>query len=693
MTRRPVLALAFALAAAPLFAAPPVQPDLTADHTEYDLDTRELAGSGHARISNGDALLTADRIIWAEKTDAITALGHVTLTSGRQRLLADHMIYHRGDGSFTAVNLRGGEFPFYIRGDTAEGTMREVVVHHATVIYGEPGPWQPTITAETIVFSPGHYLRLLSSFIGLGDSDFFPIPHYGQDLGKASAVSALSFEVGYRSTLGGSADLGLRLPLLPDALIGGDIGLYTKRGVMAGPDATYQSPDGSLKGSFESGFIRDSGDRSTDILGSPISEDRRFADWTHQQQVTQNITLDGQVSWWSDSYVLRDFRPKEFYPVQMPDSYLEAVDTGENGFISAFARVRPNSFEPVQERLPELRYDLMPTAIGGGFYERFEASAVSLVDWPPGGGPELASNRLDAFYGLSRPISPTDWLTLTPTIGGRVTNYSDTIGAAKDGGYTRTLGEVGFDALMRTSGTFDYSNSLWDISGLRHLLTPHVTYSYIPDADKGQQYIPNIDGQTFSTYLQPLDLGDMRAIDSLHPTNTLRLGLDNTLQTRNAGYGSRDLLTFNVADDLNFTRQPGEPDFSDIHIDTTLSPTPWLSYGVEEIFSPQTFTLRQYNSSLVLHDGNNWTLRLANDFLRHEDDDYLLDFRKRLDESYTALLLVEYGARQHIFNQLATGLTQNLSNTWSVRYLVTFNGGPNREGHFGFTVQVDTIKF
>ena len=696
MIRRPALALVFALAAVPLLAEPSPRPDATADHSEYDLDSREWAGSGHASIRDGNSLLTADRIIWAEKTDAITAIGHVVLTSDRQRLLADRMVYHRNAGSFTAVNLRAGQYPFYIEGATAEGTMAEVTVHRAKVTYGEPGPWQPTIKAETIVFSPGHYLRLLGSLIGLGNSDFFPIPHFRQDLGKAGAVSDVSFEVGYRSFLGGTADLGVRLPVLPDTLVGGDVGVYTKHGVMVGPAATYQSADGSddLKGSLESGYIRDSSSqRGVDVLGSPISEDRHFVDWKHQQQVTDNLTLDGQISWWSDSDVLRDFRPKEFYPVQMPDSFVESVYTGENSFLSAFARLRPNSYEAVQERLPELRYDQLPTAIGGGFYERTNLSAVSLVAWPPGGGPELASNRLDAFYGLTRPISPTDWFTFTPTVGGRVTNYSDTIGAAAPGGYTRAVGEVGFDAMLRSSGTFDYKNSLWDINGLRHLLTPHITYRYIPDADAGQRYIPNVDGQTFSTYLQPLDLGDIRAIDSLHRENTLRLGIDNTLQTREATYGSRDLITFNVADDLNFIRQPGEPDFSDIHIESTISPTPWLSYGVENIFSPETFTLREYDSSIILHDGDAWTLRLANDFLRHEDDAYLLDYRQRINEAYSGLFLVQYSARQNILTQVAAGLVENLSNTWKLRYLLTYNGGPNREGHFGFSVEVDTVKF
>jgi len=58
-------------------------------------------------------------------------------------------------------------------------------------------------------------------------------------------------------------------------------------------------------------------------------------------------------------------------------------------------------------------------------------------------------------------------------------------------------------------------------------VTPKLSYRYIPSADKGQQYIPQIDNRVFDTALPPLELGDQRNIDDLSATNTLRLGLDN----------------------------------------------------------------------------------------------------------------------------------------------------------------------
>jgi len=62
----------------------------------------------------------------------------------------------------------------------------------------------------------------------------------------------------------------------------------------------------------------------------------------------------------------------------------------------------------VQERLPELRFDLLPLAVGGGSTNDSTPVPSALRDDPPEGGPTLRSNRLDAYYALTRPIKPAN---------------------------------------------------------------------------------------------------------------------------------------------------------------------------------------------------------------------------------------------------------------------------------------------
>lgn len=653
-----------------------------------------IVAKGSARVVGEDLLLKADEIRYNQQTTTATATGRVTFTRGEARLLADRLVYTQRDGSFQAENIRLGSHPYFAEGASAEGTASEITVRKARVSYGEPGPWQPTLTADTIVIAPGQRVRTEDASAGLGRLQFFPFPKFQHNFNQPLA-GAVSVQGGYRRSLGLFTDLGVLVPVSHGARLGADLGLYSERGMMIGPAAAYSSADNPerLRGQIHSGYINDHGDKKTDLLGRPVPEERAFVEWQHQQAIAPGLSLNAQVNWWKDSEVVRDFRPRAFFPVQEPDTFVESVYTGTNYFISAFTRLQPNRYHQVQERLPEIRFDLLPVALGGGILQRFNASAAVLREDPVLTGTKLRSNRFDAYYALMRPIAPRDWLTFTPVAGGRVTHYANTEGATGAGDYTRSLGELGADLVLRTSGTFDYKNPQWKIDGLRHLLTPRLSYRYLPRADRGRARIPQIDREVFSTYLQPLGLGDPRNVDDLHATNTLRLSLDNTLQTRDPVLGSRDLVVFNVANDFRFRRRPGERDVSEIHTELALLPARWLQVDVYQSFAPRTFTLREFNAGVTLRDGTVWSVRFANNFLRRQIEDYSIDGRARLTERFEALTRLHYDARRNRFNEQSYGIAQNLGNTWLVSYTVSLYSGRRRESSFGFNIRVDALGF
>ncbi len=704
---------------------------ITSDRS--DTTPTETRLIGHARFGDGNILVTADEIrLDTASQKIVTAVGHVIATRGIMRVLADQLVYHRSDGTFTADRVRLGAYPYYVAGDSATGTTTEMTVNRAAITYGEPGPWQPSVSAEKVVYDFAHRrLHTEGSQAGIGRVHFLPLPKFTQFLGEATLLTNVSVTGGYRKSLGAYVEGGLHLPAAPGIFVGADAAFYTSRGLMFGPAGNYSgAPDGAeVRGYFRSGYINDHGDKKTDLLGRPVPEERAFIVWQHAQKIAENLTLNAELNWWKDSEVLRDFRPRDFFPVQQPDTFAEATYAGRNYFLSAFVRAQPNNFDTVQERLPEVRFDLLPTAIGGGVLERFNASAAVLRErsLPTGPANPVAiaarrSDRLDAYYALERPITPTDWFAFTPVVGGRVTHYAHSRTTAADlpinpaafvpvavGGpgastvpasfsvplenYTRTLGEVGFDTALRTSGTFDYQNAQWDINGLRHLFTPRVSYRYIPEGDKGRGRIPQIDRQTFSTYLQPLGLGEPRNIDDLRATNTLRLALDNTVQTRDATYGSRDLLRLNLAADFRFKRTANERAVSEVHTEVALAPARWLQVDAYSRLTSQTATLQEFNSGVTLHDGTAWSLRFSNNFLRRQIEDYIVDGRIRINENYEALTRLHYDARKRRFNEQAYGIVQNLDRTWRVSYVVSLYEGRRRESGFGFNLQIETIGF
>lgn len=684
-----LLALPLARAQAPV----PAGSDLSGRTVAYDEQTREIVLTGDARFVDGELLIEADEIRYNAATGIAVASGHVRYTRGAERMLADRITYRRTDRSFDLTAPRLGRYPYYISGATAAGTPASVTVQDATVTAREPGGFQPTVVAETLTYAADQTLSARHARVGIGHVQPVSLPHFSHRL-NLPYISYVSLAAGYRSSLGFFTEGGFHVPTGEDTKVGGSLGIYTARGVMIGPGGHYELVrDGhAINGDFKSGFINDHGEKLTDVLGRPVPENRGYVQWWHAQELTDRLDLTAQLHYWRDSEVLRDFRPNEFFPLQEPDSFIESTYTGESFFLSAFARVQPNTYQRVPERLPEVRFTVPAVALGHGFYQRIEAGFAALREDPPGGAaPTLLSDRLDAYYAVTRSFTPREWLGVTPVVGGRVTHYRRATGGRDT--YTRTLGEVGLDAELRSSGVFEYQNEAWKIDGIRHLLTPRLSYRYIGDADRGRAYIPAIDRRTFMTYLPPLGLGDTRNLDDLRPTNTLRLGLDNTFQTRDPDYGSRDLLVFNTAADLRFDRLPGERRTSAVHTFLAFTPARWLEFDLYQSLTPQDFTLQELNTGVTIRDGDAWAVQFASHFLRREIEEFILGGQVRWDEVYELVGRLHYDFRTRRFNEQAFGVRQNLHNTWIVEYLVTLYDGPRRESDIGFRFQVEAIGF
>ncbi len=667
-------------------------PGLKIGGDRSETNATETVFIGNTHLTYEDVLLLADELHYNYTTQVVVARGNVSLTRGTQRLLADEITYHLTARSYSVKGLRLGDSPLYVSGSGLVGDTSAVTIHDAQLFYSEPGPWTPSLRADSLTYTPGKMVRADNARLGFGAFKFLPLPTFNQSV-KDPLFELLSIRVGYRSSLGAFADVGLLAPVAPDLKLGGDLGFYSNRGLLYGPEASYKvdEPGLSVADRLRTGFINDYGSRLTDILGRPIRPNRGFVEWDHHEQIGDQVTITGELNYWSDSEVLRDFRPADFFPVQTPDSFLEATYAGQNVILSAFVRADPTNFVDVEQRLPEVRADLLPTAMGAGFYERGSASVAVLREAPPVTGPTLNSDRADAVYEVSRPFRARDWFAFTPVAGGRVTYYDQALGGRSD--YTRVLGEVGADAELQASATYDYKNAIWGIDGLRHLVTPTLSYRYIPAAASGTPFIPAIDRQVYSTYLQPLDLADQRNIDQLTNTNILRLGVDNTLQTRDPKYGSRDLATLNLAADWLLSRKPGQRAFSTVQSEFAVMPANWLRLDVFSRIDPQTGGLREFNTSLKLHDGNAWSVTVGTNYLQGQLSEDALEGRYRLNEVYEALARVYYDEHQHRFVENSYGLSQNLGNVWRVRYLMSFYQGPRREGSFGFNIEIELAKF
>ena len=706
------------LAFSQLNAAESPMPRLTAQTTRLTAD--EYIATGEARLAHKDVVLYADEIVYRTTDRIAIARGNVVLIRGAQRLVADELTYHYEDQAYTVGRFRVGQNGLLAEGARAEGVPGTLHVEQATLTYGEPDPLSPSLRARTVTYQDAAdkkaaSVKLEGGRLGIGSTNVIPLPTVRETPG-APTISDVHVKASYGGTLGGELSLSSATPVEENLHLGGDFGIFTKRGVLFGPIGDYGSFDGDgvgARGKFKTGYIKDQGSPGIDIRDKPIGSDRDFIDWQHYQVLQPGTTLSAQLHSWSDSYVTRDFRPEEFNSIQTPDTWFEAAKAGDNYVVSLFSRVQVNNYSLVQERLPELRFDGLPVELGGGVYHRINAGVAVLKQDDPLTGLSTHSNRADLYYGVNRPFSPREWFSITPVAGTRITHYARPSGP--DGDYTRILGEAGFDGkLWENSATWDYKNKCWGIDGLRHTATPRIGYRLSPSADVGTKganpSIPAIDDDVFNTYLRPLGIADRRNIDRLPAVNTFRFGLDNTLQTRDNTHGSRDLARVNVAideyADANAAHEAvagpnapaGSRSRSDAHTFAELTPVRWLRYDLYDRTTVQTGDMRELNTGLTVHDANAWKFRLGTHYL---DDpiapgkiqEYTANYGLRLNEIYSIELGVRYDVVTGQFTEQSCAVHQRLSRTWTVSYEVALHDGPRRESSASVGVRIEAEGF
>jgi LPS-assembly protein len=148
-----------------------------------------------------------------------------------------------------------------------------------------------------------------------------------------------------------------------------------------------------------------------------------------------------------------------------------------------------------------------------------------------------------------------------------------------------------------------------------------------------------------------------------------------------------------VANDLRFSKEPGERDFSDLHIQLALMPARWLQFELYHRFDPETLTAREVAAALTLLDGDRWSASLYADTLQREISQYELNTRYRLNEVWELFAALRYDAREERFNEQRYGVYQNLHNQWLLRYSLAFREGSRREASWAFSLSVDLLRF
>lgn len=681
-------------------------PQLEADEPiVFDQESETMFAKGNVKIADKLFEVDSDEIEYSPKAGSAKVKGDVRISLEQLRLVANEASLDVSQDKINSSLIRFGSYPLFVQLEDLDADKSLLKANNARIYYNEPAFASLNIKADSFSYeTETKMLEVQGATLQIGD---VPIMYFPDLSIEDPRIPPIKLELDY----GYSSDLGLfgRNTVLYNAFDsispGALLDFYTSRGILFGPaaDFNYKGADTQIWGTLRTGYIHDNGldgDLAYDTQGDSINKDRGFIDLDYKQRIGDNFEITAVLNYWSDSEVLRDFRPDMFDDDQIPDNFIELNYFGDDYIAAAFARFELNDWEDVQERLPEISITALPTNFFGikELNQTAYASYVSLREYNDGISGDITSNRFDAYYGLDMPIALNSWSTLTPVVGVRASYYLDT---TDNSDYTKVLGQVGFDFNMNAWGTWEIESDSLDLNGLRHNLRPIVMYRYIPAASQGSSSIYTIDDDVFSTSPEMLDLGLSRDIDDLDDINTLRLGLENSFYTRAKGYGSRKIASLNFYQDINFTEQKvyknadeyEYSNYSNFFAGLDVYPAEWLSFGLYSRTDLDTGDVNQADFYVRLYDSDSAGIEFTTNYMNDQISQYWLRVNYKITQKYRLWARWRFDAELSELTEQIYSLTTLIGNTWLVEYRISVASGSTRDNGVTFSVGLRLMGF
>lgn len=700
-----------------LLAQDAALPSLEADETSFDADRGVLVASGRVLLSSGDLRLEADHVEIDQKGPTAHALGNVRLTRGAFRVVASRASYNWVTGEITTGQARLGRYPYYAEASKILGTIDDLRLSEATVYLYAPSASGVRVTAETIQLHHQALLIFEQAVLHAGPLPILPLERFEQRIDEPFPLQYQG-NAGFRGDLGAYWQNEVRWRIGPNGNVGANLDGYTERGVLVGPVAELNLPeDGPLRLSAEmtSGGLYDFGSdgrRGDDLAGVAIDRWRYFLD---AQAIggTSRTDLVGVLHWWSDSEVLRDFRHAHFRESPYPSSFVDGTWSGENLAVNAVVQGGLVDGVTATQRLPAVQVGWLPTPVADtnvifesfGSYANLREEDVTARDQPT-----FEANRFEAYGGLRYVWHLADGLWMTPRVGGLLSYYAQVEPAHHD--IARAVGEIGLDLEASATGTFAWRSEIWGIDGLRHQIAPRLAYRYLPGAHAESADLPPIERPAaFEIYPETLDLARRRDRDALGSLHVIRAELRQVLETRDVDYGSRELASLELLQDIRldprdadtFARLDGrEPSseavWSNLYARMAANPAPWFEARLTGRWDWHDARLAALESRLTVRDGDVWDLSGGNvfvaDFTSARDiHAYFAEANYRLNQSHALGATWFVDAERGRLSEQRYAYRWRLDRAWEFELRLTARRGDERASDFSLGLRARLLTY
>jgi LPS-assembly protein len=698
--------------AKPLAKTGDEQPNISADSFAPEDGGRVVvATNGH--LATKDATIDAQKIRFDYRTGVISAEGNVVYATRNLRIIGEKIVADPRNDTIEATNVRFGRAPMYFTADSLKITKGDKTMRGLRMWNSEPERLGMHLRiAEASYVESEDRLRIRSVTPHLAGVPFFNLPYYAQD-GYRDIPYDLYLNTGSEDHQGRYLRSTFLMRQNPSLWVGGLLDIYGKSGVLVGPAFRYDNrrqPAGGVvwKGKLESGYISDRGDLLTDVYGRTPDRQRTFMLGEVNGRNAEGVEFAGNIFAQSDPGFMRDFRPNLIRESGNPQANFELSAPYAGGYLSASVTGKTDDYQDIVQKLPEVRFDLPSQSIDESSWNRRSFVSLGYFSERPSADLPLANfqaatlaggawstARLDAYYGVDRSFVIADWLTFKPVAGVRATGWSE--GLNGNGTTAKVIAQTGFDLEGLATGAWSLKADKWGIDGLRHSLRPVLQYRVMPGADREIGKVPMTQRAISRSALEEVDLSDRLDPAATTDRQVVRFGLRNTLETRDAEAGTRELLRADFFADWREGPTDAETGRGDLHCAISLTPAPWVSLSSGLRLPDGGGAPLESIQTIGLNSGDFWRTSVSWVELREVTlaRQLIWEGRMTLNSVYSLVAVVNYDALASQTTYQSIGIVQRVANSWELEYgimrrLDPLDGG---KSSLGFQLRARLFKF
>ena len=510
------------------------------DIVEYSTEKQEVSAKGNVSIIYKGSKLTCEKITVNTATKVGIAEGNARLEDEKGIILGSKIKYDFQNKTGQILDSEFRFLPFFGKSEKVEKVSdKEFVAYNGYMSTCDFDTPHYRFKSKKMNFFPKDKANITGTSVYVGKLPIFYLPQYSHSLKDPSMHVQLV--PGKRKDWGVYMLSAWYYSLTPTVSGRMYFDYRQKFGIAEGFGTNYASKNfGS--GDFKFYYTHET---PTDLpKGTPNKFQRYFARWRHRWDVdprTNIITeyykiVDSKRAILGTEYnILKDYFPREYEKDSQPLSYLAAHHNFSNSTLDLIVQKRVNRWYSQLEKLPEIKYNLPNFKLGATpfYFENItQGASYSYKNAVPSSN-DINMGRIDTVNKISLPVKVA-FIRFTPFLKNQETFYSKDIA-----GKTHLIRNIffgGLEAYTKFYRVFNVKSNFlgMDINGLRHIITPTVSYSYNPEPNIRRSQIDQID-----------------AIDAITYSNSATLELSNKLQTKRNNQ-TLDLIDFRVNTSYSF---------------------------------------------------------------------------------------------------------------------------------------------